>query len=560
MGQSRKASAVTPAASPAKLQVDNNLSVSQPRQGSAAATIESTINDVFLNEGHVKCALADNMRPRAIDSQAMRTRADLAFKTFSASKYTPDDRARPTYAESGIELNTDSVKAITGAGLDALAASAHLRTLRIRETEAFMALIDSRGAAAGMLGTIALEDLLTYIEDRVNMLSSEQPRIVVSPCDAERQAEQWLHSIEQGGTDTTQGTAQPGNPTPSGPNSPEPPSDADAQTFIDRQVTSLLENVVAPETQVRFEVPGRQRQSELADALQTFELRSGPSDVTSYHDFSSLQIAFQHIWTEIFDGQLAPLGKELYFEYVKLKTSLGIDDGTDRAIDTLDDLAQLMGEIRDLATIKTADMPPALQQQTSPSDSAMSGVSVADAVKHGTLGGIVAGATGSDALGAFADPVGWSVGKIAQWLAGKPNLTWDSFETPESGEKPPLPLEGDRIQVAFEADVAPVGQVEIVIANTKETWWWKGIDFFLFSLDGQILSTKRVGTDNNRGWNPSNSDRMQVATGDLRTAALEFVKDAPRGIGGFPTGFYRLTGLDTKLTDRMRVTFTWIKD
>ena len=62
--------------------------------------------------------------------------------------------------------------------------------------------------------------------------------------------------------------------------------------------------------------------------LQTFELRPGASDVTSYHDFHTLQIAFPHVWTRLFDGELEALGRELYREYVKLKDFGGVDRTT----------------------------------------------------------------------------------------------------------------------------------------------------------------------------------------------------------------------------------------
>ena len=54
-----------------------------------------------------------------------------------------------------------------------------------------------------------------------------------------------------------------------------------------------------------------------AGLLDTFELRPGPSDVTSYHDFSTLQIAFENVWTQIFDGELEALGRKVYREYVR---------------------------------------------------------------------------------------------------------------------------------------------------------------------------------------------------------------------------------------------------
>ena len=54
-------------------------------------------------------------------------------------------------------------------------------------------------------------------------------------------------------------------------------------------------------------------------ARGTFFAGKVTTDVPSYHDFHTLQIAFQHVWTEIFDGQLTSLGRDLYGEYVKLK-------------------------------------------------------------------------------------------------------------------------------------------------------------------------------------------------------------------------------------------------
>lgn len=555
---------IQPSASPIP-PAQPELKTNHPRQGSAAATIQLAIDDLFLNEGHAKKALADNLKPRAIDAWAIRERADVAFKSFTASKHQSEDRLKPTYAEPGHEPAPKVVETIILTGLTLLSGPSHSRTLRVRETDAFLKLIDPATANRDSIGTVALADLLAFIEDRLDVLPSERPCTVISPCEIEEEVEQWLRSLEQGGDDHVMAPAdQTGGGGSQSGEERQPSSDADAKALVDRQVALLMAKVAAPEEQLRFEVPGRQQRADLARALETFELRAGPSDVTSYHDFNSLQIAFQHVWTEIFDGQLAPLGKELYCEYVKLKTSLGIDNGSDRTIDTLHDLAQLMSEIRDLSIIKTADLPSSLQPPGGEGGAGgMSAGDIVNTLKQGTLGGMVASATGNEAAGFFADPAGWSIGKIAQWLAGKPTLTWDDFEIADTGvKKPPLPMEGDRIQVRFEANEVPSGQVEIVIANTEATRWWKGIEFVEFSPDGKILSTKRVATDkeNVKEWNPSKTDRLQIATTKLRTGALEFLKEAPRVIGGFATGFYRLTGLDSRIEDRMRVTFTWVQD
>ena len=85
----------------------------------------------------------------------------------------------------------------------------------------------------------------------------------------------------------------------------------------------------APEVQLEYSpsIPNTADKNEVQrKILDTFQLRPGPSDVKSYHDFNTLQIAFAHVWTQVFDGQLESLGKELYQEYVKLKRFTGVAD------------------------------------------------------------------------------------------------------------------------------------------------------------------------------------------------------------------------------------------
>ena len=108
----------------------------------------------------------------------------------------------------------------------------------------------------------------------------------------------------------------------------------------------------APEARLEYGlIPNSANSNEAqAELLTTFQLRPGPTDVTSYHDFSTLQIAFDDVWTRIFDGELEGLGRELYREYVGLLDFLDYDpDTADRPISSLDDLAWLIGEIRDLS-------------------------------------------------------------------------------------------------------------------------------------------------------------------------------------------------------------------
>jgi hypothetical protein len=53
----------------------------------------------------------------------------------------------------------------------------------------------------------------------------------------------------------------------------------------------------SPESRLQYSIPDRSNQmGKIREDIKNFELRSGPSDVTSYHDFYNLQMAFENIW------------------------------------------------------------------------------------------------------------------------------------------------------------------------------------------------------------------------------------------------------------------------
>jgi len=75
-------------------------------------------------------------------------------------------------------------------------------------------------------------------------------------------------------------------------------------------ITLLFKDLAAPEKQVVFKVDSRPGLPDInggvnsagqaiTGAVDTFELRTGPTDVDSFHDFYRLQIAFQDVWTEL---------------------------------------------------------------------------------------------------------------------------------------------------------------------------------------------------------------------------------------------------------------------
>jgi hypothetical protein len=88
---------------------------------------------------------------------------------------------------------------------------------------------------------------------------------------------------------------------------------------IQSQIDKQLASSTSPETALKYEkvIDADYRNDKVCETVNLFSLCGGPADVTSYHDFHSVQIAFEHVWTEVFDKELEGLGKKLYTEVVK---------------------------------------------------------------------------------------------------------------------------------------------------------------------------------------------------------------------------------------------------
>jgi hypothetical protein len=524
------------------------------------------IGDIFQHDEAIDTALTANLKPRSIASQAVVDRANAAFTDFNPSALSATDRARPNYLRPADDL-TESMTTLISTGTDAMRADPSYRSLRLALSPEFKQLIKETKALEGsVLGSVDLRELITFVTGRPGAgLLTRNPTLTACAAEVEAEAEQRLQHVERSAdrgptTDAVGAAALPA----ALPSATEVPGDAggaeansggDATKLVGDQVSLQMRTTTSPEQQVAFG-PRTSQQAD-AKAVQTFELRDGPSDVTSYHDFSSLQIAFEHVWTEVFDSKLGTLGRELYQEYVKLK-SFTDTDGDDRPISTLDDLRQLIDEVRTLSQLTNEGIPTTLTTAagTTTAGKATGSTDLKNIVKVALdPASVITDNIKDDTVRAIVDPAGALFDAVGKLLAGKPQLTWESFPGP-------LPVNGDIIKVSVEENVMEAGVVAIAIANTKDTWWWKGLEFRELGADGSVVSSNKISTDPNDSdvWDPRSHDVLPLYTPQLRNGLLEFKKAAP-GIGvGIHTGYYVLGGLDQGIKDRARVTFTWVKD
>jgi len=81
----------------------------------------------------------------------------------------------------------------------------------------------------------------------------------------------------------------------------------------------LLEKILAKKNSDQFHKSedyssSRPDDKSVQDRVDNFALQKGPADTTAYYDFHSLQIAFEHVWQQLFDETLVNLSEKVNTE------------------------------------------------------------------------------------------------------------------------------------------------------------------------------------------------------------------------------------------------------
>ena len=287
--------------------------------------------------------------------------AATAFESFRPSALTDAERAQGIYLESVQGLDEAKAKARFDTAMDTartrgvanLGATEGMRKLKLQFGDALRGNkdLDRKDNPDGTGFTVSVVPFFGLL----SAMLAERPTLarepVVSQCEAEAIATQLLDQLGAPSTSTTgtgapaSGEGQPG----AGRVSRVRPRD-----FVDEQVSRQMATARSPEEKLLVNVDAqRATLADTENAVDTFQLRAGASDVTSYHDFNSLNIAFEHVWTELFDASLTDLGKQLYAEAVKLEQFClpGETTKIDPKLTSIADIKRLMARIAELSGI-----------------------------------------------------------------------------------------------------------------------------------------------------------------------------------------------------------------
>lgn len=332
------------------------------RNGRAFSVI-SSLRKAFREDDQLTTTLSKNLSTHAATSIKYIERAREAFKSFNLSRVSIDLRADPTYFTPGDNL-FESLKAIINRDSEAIRNSKIEHSLQLTLSDEDIEKYGLTKSSDGRVtGEMELDHLLNLVElTSPGVLTTGTGTDDSSPsasttCALEIEAERRINRIANPdeGDPTDPSITSPdrtnANSTvtvgrDNGHTSPDV-EDLLADKLVKEKVGLQMEDVTSPETSLVYHVPRRANEKDIRSVIEAFELKGGPADATSYHDFHRLQIAFENVWTEIFDGRLAKLGRELYEEWTKVKKINEFDE-PDQPISSVEELEVFIERVRSI--------------------------------------------------------------------------------------------------------------------------------------------------------------------------------------------------------------------
>lgn len=102
------------------------------------------------------------------------------------------------------------------------------------------------------------------------------------------------------------------DPSPNGNHVPGVNVEAITEANINLYLARLMETMTSPEEQVVTGLTPRATRNGIYEQIKELSFKTSPADVPAFHDFHSLQIAFEHVWQEAIDEGILDLAQDAY--------------------------------------------------------------------------------------------------------------------------------------------------------------------------------------------------------------------------------------------------------
>lgn len=336
------------------------ITYSNPSPVVTAPTIASVTTDLqesFKFEQGIQAVLRTQAQARLKPALESKKKADQAFQNFTLSKAPPEVRASNTYFTPGEKI-LDKLLDLVGDRL------ANLPTIdRGAKRKLVLHLTEEQLEAWGLAinngivsGEVALLEIVEYIRDTTGGGTLEYSRPILENCQKEKEAERLFEAALARCRVGSNGESEEPQPILD----PSESSDLTTSSLLREQLTRQMKHTTPPEEELKY---GVERDGEIVATITT---KPSPADVTAYHDFYELQIAFEHVWTEVFDKSMSSFLRSIYSEMVRYKNRVSGEEELP-PVRTVQDMRSLYADFVELQeTIESVNLAPPQEIESVP--------------------------------------------------------------------------------------------------------------------------------------------------------------------------------------------------
>ncbi len=161
--------------------------------------------------------------------------------------------------------------------------------------------------------------------------------------------------------DLAAGAVEPRPPTPPTTSPPEPLDTSVVSAFLAERVLGQVASL--PPLQQAQSASTIEELRKIKETISKLELSGGPANVTAFHDFHTLQLAFEDVWTAAFDSRLREQVLDLYRQTVRLHEDYGLEVPPLEAVADANALREYLADLRgELAEMEILTIPVDIQR------------------------------------------------------------------------------------------------------------------------------------------------------------------------------------------------------